>query len=51
MKKKANIRTVAQETIYKGRDIAGYKAIPLYDLESKQLTGYQLLDTKEIPAD
>lgn len=44
---KANIRTVAQETIYKGRDIAGYKAIPLYDLESKQLTGYQLLDTKK----
>lgn len=44
---KGNIRTVAEETVYKGRDIAGYKAIPLYDLESKQLTGYQLLDTKK----
>jgi hypothetical protein len=44
---KGNIRTVADETNYKGRDIAGYKAIPLYNLESKQLTGYQLLDTKK----
>lgn len=44
---KGNIRTVADETIYKGRDISGYKAIPLYDFESWQLTGYQLLDTKK----
>lgn len=44
---KGNIRTVADETIYKGRDIAGYKAIPLYDLEKKELSGYQLLDTKK----
>ncbi len=44
---KGNIRTVAGETIYKGRDIAGYKAIPLYNLESKELTGYQLLDAKK----
>ena len=44
---KGNIRTVADETIYKSRDISDYKAIPLYDLESKQLTGYQLLDTKK----
>ncbi|UUS61892.1 MULTISPECIES: AAA family ATPase [unclassified Acinetobacter] len=44
---KGNIRTVADETIYKGRDISGYKAIPLYDFESWQLTGYQLLDIKK----
>ena len=44
---KGNIRTVSDETIYQGRDIAGYKAIPLYNLESKELTGYQLLDTKK----
>jgi len=44
---KGNIRTVAGETIYKGRDITGYKAIPLYNLESKELTGYQLLDAKK----
>ena len=44
---KGNIRTVSDETNYKGRDIAGYKAIPLYNLESKELTGYQLLDTKK----
>lgn len=44
---KGSIRTVANETIFNKRDISGYKAIPLYDLESKQLTGYQLLDTKK----
>lgn len=44
---KGNIRTVSDETIYNNIDISGYKAIPLYDLESKQLTGYQLLDTKK----
>lgn len=44
---KGNIRTVADETIYKSRDISGYKAIPLYDLESKLLIGYQLLDRKK----
>ncbi|WP_173910050.1 AAA family ATPase [Acinetobacter sp. Marseille-Q1618] len=44
---KGSIRTVAEETIYKSRDISGYKAIPLYDLESKLLIGYQLLDRKK----
>ena len=44
---KGNIRTVADETTYKSRDISGYKAIPLYDVESKELAGYQLLDTKK----
>lgn len=44
---KGSVRTVAEETIYQGKDISGYKAIPLYDLESKELSGYQLLDTKK----
>lgn len=44
---KGSIRTVAEETIYQGKDISGYKAIPLYNLESKELSGYQLLDTKK----
>ena len=44
---KGNFRTVADETIFNKRDISGYKAIPLYDLESSQLTGYQLLNTKK----
>lgn len=44
---KGNLRTVADETIYGKKDISGYAAIPLFDLESKQLTGYQLLDTKK----
>lgn len=44
---KGNLRTVADETIFNKKDISGYKAIPLFDLESKQLTGYQLLNTKK----
>lgn len=41
---KGNIRTVADETLYKGCDIAGFKAIPLYNLESKELVGYSVLN-------
>ena len=43
---KGNIRTVANETIYKDQNISGYKAVPLFDLENKQLSGYQLLNPK-----
>ncbi|MDN5625490.1 MAG: AAA family ATPase [Acinetobacter sp.] len=44
---KGNFRTVADETTFNKRDISGYKAIPLFDLESSQLTGYQLLNTNK----
>lgn len=43
---KGNIRTVSEDVIHKNKDISGFKAIPLYDVQTKQLTGYQLLDIK-----
>lgn len=43
---KGNIRTVSEDVIHKNKDISGYKAIPLYDVQTKRLTGYQLLDMK-----
>ena len=43
---KRSLRTVADETIFNKKDISGYTAIPLFDLESRQLTGYELLDMK-----
>lgn len=48
--KKGGVRTVSQDVIFKGVDIAGSIAIPLVDIhEGKSITGYQLLDRKNKP--
>ncbi|MEB3754304.1 hypothetical protein [Acinetobacter sp. MD2(2019)] len=44
---KGKIRTVSDETIYNDSDISGYLAIPLYNVENKEITGYQLLNSKK----
>lgn len=48
--RKGGVRTVSQDVIFKGVDIAGSIAIPLIDIQrGKSITGYQLLDRQKKP--
>lgn len=40
------IRTVSDDVIYNGVDISGYAAVPLFNLETRVITGYRLANLK-----